>query len=80
VLAVSPRRKVFEHGTSFDTTHQAWWRAQTAAPDRVPEPLRELIARLGQRSAQPSASATARMASRSLDLHLHARAPRALRQ
>jgi SRSO17 transposase len=52
VLAVSPRRKVFEHGTTFDTRTKRGGARKRPRPDRVPEPLRELIARLGQGSAQ----------------------------
>jgi SRSO17 transposase len=52
VLAVSPRRKVFEHGTAFDTRTKRGGARKRPRPDRVPEPLRELIARLGQGSAQ----------------------------
>src|ERR1700684_2254864 len=52
VLAASPRRKVFEHGTAFDTRTKRGGARKRPRPDRVPEPLRELIARLGQGSAQ----------------------------
>jgi SRSO17 transposase len=52
VLAVSPRRKVFEHGTTFDTRTKRGGARKRPRPDRVPEPLRELIARLGQGSVE----------------------------
>jgi SRSO17 transposase len=52
VLAVSPRRKVFEHGTAFDTRTKRGGARKRPRPDRVPELLRELIARLGHGSAQ----------------------------
>jgi SRSO17 transposase len=52
VLAVSPRRKVFEHGTTFDTRTKRGGARKRPRPDRVPEPLRELIARAGHGSAQ----------------------------
>ena len=52
VLAISPRRKVFEHGTTFDTRTKRGYVRKRPHPDRVPEPLRALIARLGQASAQ----------------------------
>jgi SRSO17 transposase len=52
VLAVSPRRKVFEHGTTFETRTKRGGARKRPRPDRVPEALRELIARLGQGSAQ----------------------------
>jgi len=52
VLAIAPRRKVFEHGTTFDTTTKRGGARKRPRPDREPEPLRELIARLGQGSAQ----------------------------
>lgn len=52
VLAVSPRRKVFEHGTTFDTRTKRGGARKHPRADRAPEPLGKLIARLGQSSAQ----------------------------
>jgi hypothetical protein len=52
VLAVGPTRKVFEHGTTFETRTKRGDVRKHPRPDRAPEPLGELIARLGQGSAQ----------------------------
>jgi SRSO17 transposase len=52
VLAVGPTRKVFEHGTTFETRTKRGYVRKHARPDRAPEPLGKLIARLGQGSAQ----------------------------
>jgi SRSO17 transposase len=55
VLSVSPDTKVFEHGTAFavpprkSKDGRAPWRPQ---PDRPPEPIGELISRLGADTAQ----------------------------
>ena len=52
VLAVGPTRKVFEHGTTFGTRTKRGYVRKHPRPDRAPEPLGKLIARLGQGSAQ----------------------------
>jgi SRSO17 transposase len=52
VLAVGPTRKVFEHGTTFETRTKRGYVRKHPRPDRAPEPLGKLIARLGQGSAQ----------------------------
>jgi SRSO17 transposase len=52
VLSVGPSRKVFEHGTTFETKTKRGGVRKHPRPDRKPEPLGELIARLGQGSAQ----------------------------
>jgi SRSO17 transposase len=55
VLSVGPDTKVFEHGTAFavpprkSKDGRAPWRPQ---PDRPPEPIGELISRLGADTAQ----------------------------
>jgi hypothetical protein len=52
VLAVGPTRKVFEHGTTFQTRTKRGYVRKHPRPGRAPEPLGKLIARLGQGSAQ----------------------------
>ena len=52
VLAVGPGRKVFEHGTIFERKTKRGGARKRPRPDRKPEPLGELIAQLGQGSAQ----------------------------
>ena len=52
VLAVGPEPLVFEHGTVFETNTKRGTPRKRPRPDRPPEPLGELIARLGQGSAQ----------------------------
>jgi SRSO17 transposase len=52
VLAVGPTRKVFEHGTTFETRTKRGYVRKHPRPGRAPEPLGKLIARLGQGSAQ----------------------------
>jgi SRSO17 transposase len=52
VLSVGPSRKVFEHGTTFETKTKRGAVRKRPRPDRKPEPLGELIARLGQGNAQ----------------------------
>ena len=68
---------VFEHGTTFERKTKRGAVRKRPRPDRKPEPLGELIARLGQASRRPSASATDPTASGQLQLHPHARARRA---
>ena len=52
VLAVGPEPLVFEHGTTFERKTKRGGVRKRPRPDRTPEPLGELIARLGQRRAQ----------------------------
>ena len=52
VLAVGPEPLVFEHGTTFERKTKRGAVRKRPRPDREPEPLGELIARLGQGSAQ----------------------------
>jgi SRSO17 transposase len=52
VLSVGPSRKVFVHGTTFETKTKRGAVRKRPRPDRKPEPLGELIARLGQGNAQ----------------------------
>jgi SRSO17 transposase len=52
VLAVGPTRKVFEHGTTFQTRTKRGYVRTHPRPGRAPEPLGKLIARLGQGGAQ----------------------------
>ncbi len=55
VLSVGPDAKVFEQGTSFQVpprTTKSGPAPKRPQPDREPQPLGELIARLGQGSAQ----------------------------
>ena len=52
VLAVGPTRKVFEHGTTFETRTKRGHVRTHPRPDRAPEPLGQLIAHLGQDGAQ----------------------------
>ena len=52
VLSVGPSRKVFEHGTTFETKTKRGAVRKRPRPDRKSEPLGELIARLGQGNAQ----------------------------
>jgi SRSO17 transposase len=52
VLSVGPQTLVFEHGTSFERKTKRGAARKRPRPDRKPEPLGELIARLGERSAQ----------------------------
>jgi SRSO17 transposase len=52
VLSVGPELLVFEHGTSFETQTKRGTARRRPRPDRKPEALGELIARLGQGSAQ----------------------------
>ena len=52
VLAVGPEPLVFEHGTSFERKTKRGAVRKRPRPDRKPEPLGELIARLGQGLAQ----------------------------
>ena len=52
VLAGGPEPLVFEHGTTFERKTKRGTPRKRPRPDRVPEPLGELIARLGQGSAQ----------------------------
>ena len=78
VLAVGPEPLVFEHGTTFERKTKRGGVRKRPRPDRKPEPLGELIARLGQGLAQtvsfrdgPDGRAG------QLQLHPHARARRA---
>jgi SRSO17 transposase len=52
VLAVGPEPLVFEHGTTFERKTKRGGARKRPRPDRKPEPLGELIARLGQDLAQ----------------------------
>ena len=52
VLAVGPEPLVFEHGTTFERETKRGAARKRPRPDRKPEPLGDLIARLGQGSAQ----------------------------
>jgi SRSO17 transposase len=52
VLAVGPEPLVFAHGTSFERKTKRGAVRKRPRPDREPEPLGALIARLGQGSAQ----------------------------
>jgi SRSO17 transposase len=52
VLAVGPEPLVFEHGTTFERKTKRGAVRKRPRPDRKPEPLGELIARLGQGLAQ----------------------------
>jgi SRSO17 transposase len=52
VLALGPQTLAFEHGTRFETKTKRGGVRKRPRPDRKPEPLGELIARLGQGSAQ----------------------------
>ena len=52
VLSVGPEPLVFEHGTSFERKTKRGGVRKRPRPDRKPEPLGELIARLGQGLAQ----------------------------
>jgi SRSO17 transposase len=52
VLAVGPEPLVFEHGTTFERKTKRGGVRRRPRPERKPEPLGELIARLGQGSAQ----------------------------
>jgi SRSO17 transposase len=52
VLAVGPEPLVFEHGTTFARKTKRGAVRKRPRPDRKPEPLGELIARLGQGLAQ----------------------------
>jgi SRSO17 transposase len=52
VLSVGPEPLVFEHGTTFERKTKRGGVRKRPRPDRTPEPLGELIARLGQRRAQ----------------------------
>ena len=52
VLAVGPEPLVFEHGTTFERKTKRGAARKRPRPDRKPEPLGELIARLGQGLAQ----------------------------
>jgi SRSO17 transposase len=51
-LSVGPEPLVFEHGTSFERKTKRGAARKRPRPDRKPEPLGELIARLGQAAAQ----------------------------
>ena len=52
VLSVGPEVLVFEDGTCFETQTKRGGARKRPRPDRPPEPLGELIARLGPGSAQ----------------------------
>jgi SRSO17 transposase len=52
VLPVGPEPLVFEHGTCFERKTKRGGARKRPRPDRPPEPLGDLIARLGESSAQ----------------------------
>ena len=52
VLSVGPEPLVFEHGTTFERKTKRGAARKRPRPDREPEPLGDLIARLGEGSAQ----------------------------
>jgi SRSO17 transposase len=52
VLSVGPEPLVFEHGTCFERKTKRGAARKRPRPDRPPEPLGDLIARLGESSAQ----------------------------
>jgi SRSO17 transposase len=52
VLSVGPGPLVFEHGTSFETKTKRGGTRKSPRPDREPVALGDLIAQLGQASAQ----------------------------